>query len=103
LNRRIAARPPALLDVHAPATVGTRAVKSIRRHNDDTHAQALALIDELLTVDGPELKAEPAPRTPRRECQPGPAGANPTGADAPTHSDRERATVCLIRARHTIT
>jgi hypothetical protein len=33
--------------------VGTHAVHAIPRHNDQTHAEALALIDELLAMTGP--------------------------------------------------
>jgi len=35
---------------HALDTVGTHAVHAIRRHTDATHAEALALIDELLEI-----------------------------------------------------
>jgi hypothetical protein len=43
--------------------VGTHAVHAIPRHNDQTHSEALALIDELLTItDPPEDFAEERPR-----------------------------------------
>jgi hypothetical protein len=35
---------------HALDTAGTHAVHAIRRHTDSTHAEALALIDELLAM-----------------------------------------------------
>jgi len=37
-----------------PDFVGTRAVSAIRTHDDDTHRQVLALIDELLTIGAGE-------------------------------------------------
>ncbi|HLJ02380.1 MAG TPA: hypothetical protein VKT31_03020 [Solirubrobacteraceae bacterium] len=38
---------------HALDTAGTHAVHAIRRHNDTIHAEALALIDELLAIGTP--------------------------------------------------
>ncbi|MBV9197139.1 MAG: hypothetical protein JO168_23640 [Solirubrobacterales bacterium] len=40
--------------------VGTHAVHAIPRHTEETHAEALALIDELLTIGVPEPSAETA-------------------------------------------
>jgi hypothetical protein len=43
--------------------VGTHAVHAIPRHNDQTHAEAMALIDELMTItDPPEDVAAERPR-----------------------------------------
>jgi hypothetical protein len=42
---------PAVLQAQLdPETAGAHAAKSIRKHTDDTHASALALVDELLTM-----------------------------------------------------
>lgn len=46
--------------------VGTHAVHSIRRHNDQTHAEVLVLIDELLALRAPERVA-PVPEAPEPE------------------------------------
>jgi hypothetical protein len=59
----IARRPPA-------SALGAHAVRAIRRHTDETHAAALALVDELLALGGevrsahepvPTASQEPAP------------------------------------------
>jgi hypothetical protein len=43
--------------------VGTHAVHAIPRHNDQTHTEALALVDELLAMtDAPEAFAPQRPR-----------------------------------------
>jgi hypothetical protein len=58
--------PPRLraigLHRHPPLdAVGTHAVHAIPRHNEQTHAEALALVDELLAMrDAPELAPEPS-------------------------------------------
>ena len=41
--------------------VGTHAVHAIPRHTDQTHTEALALIDELLTIGATEPVVAPAP------------------------------------------
>lgn len=48
---------------HALDTVGTHAVHAIRKHSDAIHAEALALIDELLAMgrtETPAMTARPA-------------------------------------------
>jgi uncharacterized protein YjiS (DUF1127 family) len=48
---------------HALDTVGTHAVHAIRKHSDPLHAEALALIDELLAMgrtERPAMTAMPA-------------------------------------------
>jgi hypothetical protein len=43
--------------------VGTHAVHAIPRHNDQTHAEALALVDELLAItDAPDAAPLERPR-----------------------------------------
>jgi hypothetical protein len=55
---RIARRPPA-------SALGAHAVRAIRRHNDETHAAALMLVDELLAIGGePRSAPEPVPVSP---------------------------------------
>jgi hypothetical protein len=46
---------------------GTHAVHAIRRHTDESHAAALALIDELIAIGG---SPEPAPVTAARPATP---------------------------------
>ena len=58
--------PPRLRAVglhrHPPMdAVGTHAVHAIPRHNDQTHTEALELIDELLTIGAAEPEAMPMP------------------------------------------
>jgi hypothetical protein len=45
-----------------PETAGAHAAKSIRKHTEETHASALALVDELLAI-GPSASSE-APAVP---------------------------------------
>jgi hypothetical protein len=40
--------------------VGGRAVRAIKRHTAETHAEVLSLIDELLAIGGDELRDAPA-------------------------------------------
>jgi len=42
---------------HALDTVGTHAVHAIRKHSDAIHAEALALIDELIAMGAPQPAA----------------------------------------------
>ncbi len=47
---------------------GTHAVRTIRRHTDASHAEALALIDELMAIGAPSEGSQPeAPRSGRSE------------------------------------
>jgi hypothetical protein len=43
--------------------VGTYAVRAIPKHTEQTHAEALALLDELMAI-GPSPRLIPAPETP---------------------------------------
>jgi hypothetical protein len=53
-------RFPALTFEPEPDSAGGRAVRAIKRHTARSHAQALALIDELLTI-GPRRRVAHAP------------------------------------------
>jgi hypothetical protein len=56
------ARFPALTFEPEPDSAGGRAVRAIKRHTARTHAQALALIDELLAIGRPQPAVHrPAP------------------------------------------
>jgi hypothetical protein len=50
LQRRVPARLRAWVPTPPADLVGSHAVCAIPQHNDSTHAEALALIDELLTI-----------------------------------------------------
>jgi hypothetical protein len=54
LQRLVPARLRRLVSTPRSELVGSHAVCAIRRHDDKTHAEVLALIDELLTIGGPE-------------------------------------------------
>ena len=58
--------------VHA---IGTYAVHAIPKHTDETHAEALALVDQLLSLSNRAERPVPRPVTarPRREAPVGPA------------------------------
>src|SRR5947209_9039625 len=55
---------------HALDTVGTHAVHAIRRHTDESHAEALALLDELIALGSGR---ETAPRVSTTAPAAGPA------------------------------
>jgi hypothetical protein len=66
----LSARPRRLLDRHACHTppfdaLATHAVRTIPKHTDQTHAAALALVDELLAIGSTDVitpqAAEPEP------------------------------------------
>jgi len=70
---------PARMRAHAlghkpPAeSLGTHAVHAIRKHTDETHAAALALIDELLEIRTPGKRDVVAPLPDSRPATPTPA------------------------------
>jgi hypothetical protein len=101
LRRRLEVSRSVPLDVHRLEAAGTQAVRSIRRHSDQTHAQVLALIDELLAID-PGRGATPTPGRGTAQA-PAPAQARRAGANAATGCDQERATLLLLGARHKAT
>jgi hypothetical protein len=59
LLRLVPARLRAWLPTPPADFVGSHAVCAIPRHNDKTHAEVLALLDELLTVDSKKPQAAP--------------------------------------------
>jgi hypothetical protein len=98
ISRRFALRSRAgrLTD---PREAGTWAVRAIRRHTDQTHASALALIDDLVALDvehasllvgGGVVGSDPAVAKPLD-----------SSAESALRSDQERATIRLRRTRHT--
>jgi hypothetical protein len=98
LLRLFALRSPArrLTD---PREAGTRAVRAIRRHTDQSHAEALAVIDELVALGrgeqasfGDSVGSDPATEKPLD-----------SSVERAARSDQERATIRLRRARHTAT
>lgn len=66
LQRLVPARLRALVPTPPADLVGSHAVCAIPRHNDETHAEVLALIDELL-----QLPFERVGSTPPAESEPG--------------------------------
>lgn len=56
----------ALAPKPTPDAVGGRAVRAIRRHDDRSHAEVLALIDELMVM-GESLRPAVAPVAPRAD------------------------------------
>ncbi len=82
--------------------LGPPVVRAIGRHTDETHAQALALIDELLALD----TARPAPSTmvaDGRQSAQGVAQAVARDAHVAAQSDDERTGIALLRERHNVT
>jgi hypothetical protein len=85
-----------------PLEAGTWAVRAIRRHTDQSHASALALIDELvalgrgedasLLVGGDVGGSDPSTEKPLDGS-----------AESAARSDQQRATIRLRRMRHTAT
>jgi hypothetical protein len=59
--RAVSPRPP--LDVLAAS-----AVRSLRTHDDETHAQMLALVDNLLAMGAPAQTAPDVATAPTRDC-----------------------------------
>jgi hypothetical protein len=54
---------PGLRRKPSALSIGTYAVRAIRRHSDDTHADALALLDELLQIDADHTRHPAAQQT----------------------------------------
>ncbi len=101
LRNPLAGRKPAPLDLHRIEAAGAHAVHAIRRHTGQTHAQALALIDELLAIK-PGCQTPPTPSVPAGHAR-APAAAPVAPTDSPARSHDERASIRLLRARHTTT
>ncbi|MFL5861255.1 MAG: hypothetical protein ACJ780_10800, partial [Solirubrobacteraceae bacterium] len=64
LQRLIPARLRALVPIPRADLVGSHAVCAIRQHDDKTHAEVLALIDELIAI-GARAQATTQRATPR--------------------------------------
>ena len=58
-HRVVPARLRALIPTPPADLVGSHAVCAIRQHTDKTHAEVLALIDELLTLGTPQQPSAP--------------------------------------------
>jgi hypothetical protein len=61
-RRKRSSRQVDRLPIFAVEVAGTRAVDAIPRHTDETHAAALAMIDELLAVREDQPAGPPAPQ-----------------------------------------
>ncbi len=61
LTRLLTSRLRAIQRSPSTEAAGAHAVRTIRRHTDQTHAAALALLDQLIGVEGPEEQLAPAP------------------------------------------
>jgi len=81
---------------------GFQVVQAIRRGTDETHADALALIDELLALD-PGQAAQSRAETGTVESEGATGNAVAGCGDRAARSDDERASLALLRERHKVT
>jgi hypothetical protein len=89
LQRLVPARLRALIPALPAELVGSHAVCAIPQHNDNTHAEVLALIDELLTIG---TKKRPSRRGDSAFQMGSPSGA----------ADADTAVACPIVASPTL-
>ncbi|HET6867016.1 MAG TPA: hypothetical protein VFH80_13940 [Solirubrobacteraceae bacterium] len=90
LRRLLPVRLRALVPTPPPELVGSYAVCAIPEHTDETHAEALALIDELLTIGAREPLTIGAPAPSDSPIRPSPS-PSPEPKAGETVGERPRA------------
>lgn len=100
LQRLVPARLRALIPAAPADLVGSHAVCAIREHNDNTHADVLALIDELLTIGAGRRPTSQAsfPGAVARGMAPAPRGRATAGSRGEASADTDPAGLSAVQA-----